>query len=222
MVVRFMQVIAVCALMLMIPVGALEAFRGEPRLVWAGEDGVEIELDGSDFQRRTVNLEGVAYTQILLPGGMGLPEPGQPAVPARRALLGVPFGARIAVTVVEADYDEIFGVLLLPVPRSRPVGRGAYPREVEAYEPDADFYAYDGLYPAQQAEVTGTGVMRDQRVAGISLRPIQYNPALQQLRIARRLRVRVRFLRDEPSIRVRSSDESAGGGFEELYRNTRC
>ena len=220
MVVRFMQVCAVCSLMLMIPVGAPEASGGEPRLVWAGEDGVEIEVDGSDYQLRTVNLEGVAYTQILLPGGMGLPEPGHPAVPARRALLGVPFGARIAVTVVEAEYDEISGVLMLPVPRSRPVGRGAYPREVEAYEPDADFYAYDGLYPAQQAEVTRVGVMRDQRVAGISLSPVQYNPARRQLRIARRLRVRVQFLRDERSIRVLPTHEGAGGGFEELYRNT--
>ena len=87
------------------------------------------------------------------------------------------------------------------------------------FEPDADFYDRDGLYPAEPAVVTRIGVLRDQRVAGISLRPIQYNPARQQLRIARRLRVRVRFLRDEHSIRVRASDEGTGGGFEKFYEN---
>ena len=218
MVERFLQVCAICSLMLMIPDGAPAAYRGEPRLVWAGEDGVEIEVDGSDYQLRTAHLEGVAYDQVVLPGGMWLPEPGRPAVPVRGALLGVPFGVRIAVTVVEAEYDEISGVLLMPVPRSRPVGRGPSQTAVEVYEPDADFYEHDGFYPEQRAAVTRTGVMRDQRVAGVSLRPIQYNPARRQLRIARRMRVRVRFVRDEPSIRVRSTDEGTGGGFEDLYR----
>ncbi len=219
MVVRFLQVCAVCSLMLMIPVGVPEAYGGEPRLVWTGEDGVEIEVDGSDYQRRTVHVKGVAYDQVVLPGGIWLPEPGRPAVPVHGALLGVPYGTRVAVAVLVAEYEEISGVLLMPVPRSRPVGREAYPAEVEVYEPDADFYAHDGLYPAQPAEVTRIGVMRDQRVAGISLSPVQYNPARRQLRIARRLRIRVSFVRDEPSIRIRSTDEGTGGGFEEFYED---
>ena len=209
-----------CALMLLIPDRTSGAFGGEPRLVWTGADGVEIEVDGSDYQLRTVHLEGVAYTQVQLPGGMWLPEPGRPAVPVRGTLLGVPFGARVSVTVVEAEFDEVSGVLLMPAPQPRPTGRGAFGTAVEVYEPDAEFYAADGLYPAQQAVVTRIGVMRDQRVAGISLRPIQYNPARQQLLIASRLRVRVRFVRDERSIGVSPSDEGAGGGFEEFYETS--
>ncbi|MDE2997542.1 MAG: C25 family cysteine peptidase [Gemmatimonadota bacterium] len=220
MVARILLVSAFCSVMLPIPDGALEAYGGEPRLVRTSADGVEIEVDGLDYQLQTVHLEGVAYTRVLLPGGMWLPEPGRPAVPVRGTLLGVPFGARVAVTVAEAEFDEISGVLLLPAPHSRPTGRGAFGAEVEVYEPDAEVYATDALYPAQQAVVTRTGVMRDQRVAGISLRPIQYNPARQQLLVARRLRVRVRFLRDERSIGVSPSDEGVGGGFEECYENT--
>ena len=217
MAVRFLLVFVLCSWMLLIPDGKPLAYGSEPRMVWTGADGVEIEVDGSDYQLHTVHLEGVAYTQIQLPGGMWLPEPGRPAVPVRGTLLGVPYGARVEVTVVEAEFDEISGVLLMPVPQFRSTGRTAFGTEVEVYEPDAEFYATDGIFPAEQAVVTHTGVMRDQRVAGISLRPIQYNPARQQLLIASKLRVRVRFLRDERSIGVSPSDEGVGGGFEEFY-----
>ncbi len=216
---RFLTTCAVFSLTLMISDAAPEAYSGQPRLAWAGEDEVEIEVDGSDYRLREVRLEGTAYTRVQLPGGMWLPEPGRPAVPVRGTLLGVPYGTRVVATVVESEFDVIPGVLLLPVPGSRPAGRGVYRSEVEDYEPDAEFYARDGLYPAEPAVVTRIGVLRDQRVAGISLRPIQYNPARQQLRIARRLRVRVRFVRDERTIRVRASDEGTGGGFEEFYEN---
>ena len=215
---RLLCICAFCALTLLIPDGTPEAYGGAPRLVSAGADGVEIEVDGSDYQLRTVHLEGVAYTQVQLPGGTWLPEPGRPAVPVRGALLGVPFGARVSLAVVEAEVDEIPGVLLMPVPRSRFRGRGAFGTEVEVYEPDAGHYAVDGLYPARQAVVTRIGVMRDQRVAGISLRPIQYNPARRQLLIARRLRVRVRFVPDERAVGVSPSDEG-GGGFEAFYES---
>ncbi len=220
MVSRLWLFCVLCALMLLIPEATPEAYGGEPRLVRTFVDGVEIEVSGSDYQLRTVRLEGVAYTEVQLPGGMWLAEPGRPAVPVRGTVLGVPFGARVAVTVVEAEFDEMSGVLLLPAPQPRSTGRGTFGTEVQVYEPDADFYAADGLYPAQQAEVTGIGVMRDQRVAGISLRPIQYNPARQQLLIARKLRVHVRFLRDERSIGVSPSDEGPGGGFEAFYETT--
>ena len=216
---RFLQVCSVCSLMLMISDVAPQAYSGQPRLVRTGDDGVEIEVDGSDYQLHEVQLEGATYTRVQLPGGMWMPETGRPAVPVRGTLLGIPFGTRVVVTVVEAEFDVISGVLVAPVPRSRPAGRGTYGTDVEIYEPDAEFYARDALYPAASAVVTRIGVLRDQRVAGISLRPIQYNPARQQLRIARRLRVRVRFVRDERSIRVRASDEGTGGGFEEFYEN---
>ena len=216
---RFLHVCAVCSLMLMIGDVASEAHTGRPRLVWAGEDGVEIEVDGSDYQLREVHHNGATYSRVGLPGGMWLPEPGRPAVPVLGSLLGVPYGTRVVVTVVDAEFDVISGVLLMPVPGSRPAGRGAFETEVAVYEPDAEFYARDGLYPAEPAVVTRIGALRDQRVAGISFRPIQYNPARRQLRIARRLRVRARFVRDERSIRVRPSDEGTSGGFEKFYES---
>ena len=89
---RFLRVCAVCSLMLMISDVAPQAYGGQPRLVWAGDGGVEIEVDGSDYQLREVHLEGTAYTLVQLPGGMWLPEPGRPAVPVRGTLLGVPYG----------------------------------------------------------------------------------------------------------------------------------
>ncbi|MDE2721966.1 MAG: C25 family cysteine peptidase, partial [Gemmatimonadota bacterium] len=61
-----------------------------------------------------------------------------------------------------------------------------------------------------------TGVLRDQQVAILSLRPVQYDPVQRRLRIARQLRVRILFIADEtrPPIRIlRATD-----GFEPIYQ----
>ena len=164
------------------------------RLLSSGPDGLVLEASGQDFGLATVVLDGQVYQRVDLPGGLFAPEPGSPAVPVLGELVGVPPGAQVTVEVVAGEYDEIPDVDLIPIPRTEYLGIGSEQRAVLRYERNNRVYDGDGFYPGQQALVTQTGMLRDQRVAGISLRPIQYNPSRKVLRVARRLRVRVRFV----------------------------
>ena len=175
---------------------AAQAVSGEPRLVSSGPEGVVVEISARDYGLRRVVLDGRAFDRVDLPGAVWSPEPGAPAVPVRGLLLGVPHGAEVSVEVVDAAYDEVPGVDLMPVPACAALGAAGRPETQfvgrehvqQRYEPAPAVYGRDRFYPAQQAVITRTGLMRDQRVVGVSLRPIQYHPVRRVLRIARRLR----------------------------------
>ncbi|MBU1877946.1 MAG: hypothetical protein KJ734_03250, partial [Chloroflexi bacterium] len=61
------------------------------------------------------------------------------------------------------------------------------------YDVDATIGAGDVLYPADLARVVNTGYVRSQRVTSLELSPVQYRPATGELRLVRRLRVRLDF-----------------------------
>ena len=190
------------AIVLSMGVGVAQA--GEVRVVATGDNWVEVAVSEADF------------VPAQSPFANALHRPGAPAVPVRGAILGMPFGSRAVVQVVEADYDEIEGIDLMPVPTIQWLGSGEHPFSKSVYDRDAAIYATPGFYPGAEAVIAHTGVLRDQRVAALSLRPVQYDPVRRRLRIARHLRVRVQFIPSatRPAVRpVRDTD-----GFAPVYQ----
>ena len=148
---------------------AATASGSEPRLVSSSPEGVVVEISARDYRLRRVVLDGQTFDRMDLPGAVWPPKPGAPAVPMRGVLLGVPQGAAFSVEVVDADYDEASGVDLIPVPETTFAGRADLQFVEHHYDPDRAIYGRDRFYPAQQAAITRTGLMRDQRLGWDSL-----------------------------------------------------
>lgn len=187
---------------LLMGVGIAQA--GEVRVVATGDNWIEVAVSEADFVPTQSSFANVLH------------RPGAPAVPVRGAILGMPFGSRAVVQVVEADYDELEGIDLMPVPTIEWLGSEDHPFSRSVYDRDAAIYQRPGFYPEAEAIIAHTGVLRDQQVAALSLRPVQYNPVQRRLRIARHLRVRVQFIPSatRPAVRpVRDTD-----GFAPVYQ----
>ena len=58
--------------------GVPSAQGGEPRLVSSGPEGVVLEMEGTDYRRRSVLLGGRRFDRVELPGATWLPEVGAP------------------------------------------------------------------------------------------------------------------------------------------------
>lgn len=188
------------------------AHAGNVRVVATGENWVEILVDISDL---SVTSES-PYDRIDIPGWMWLHQPGAPAVPVRGATLGMPYGSRAVVQVLDTNYEEIEGMDLMPVPQSRLLGSEQHPFLRSIYQKDETIYDTPGFYPGAEAIIAHTGILRDQQIAILSLRPVQYDPVQRRLRIARQLRVRVLFIAGttRPPIRLlRDTDD-----FEPIYQ----
>ena len=188
------------------------AHAGNVRVVATGENWVEILVDISDL---SVTSES-PYDRIDVPGWMWLHQPGAPAVPVRGATLGMPYGSRAVVQVLDTNYEEIEGLDLMPVPQSRLLGSEQHPFLRSIYQKDETIYDTPGFYPGAEAIIAHTGILRDQQIAILSLRPVQYDPVQRRLRIARQLRVRVLFIAGttRPPIRLlRDTDD-----FDPIYQ----
>ena len=184
---------------------------GNVRVVATGENWVEVVVDASDL----VITSGSPYDRIDIPGWRWLHQPGAPAIPVRGATLGMPYGSRAVIQVLDADYEEIEDLDLIPVPQMQLLGSEQHPFSRSTYLKDRTIYDTPGFYPGAEAVVAHTGILRDQQVAILSLRPVQYNPVQRRLRIARQLRVRVSFIVEtQPLIRpLRDTD-----GFDPIYQ----
>ena len=180
---------------LLMGVGVVQA--GEVRVVATGENWVEVAVSEADIVPTQSSFANVLH------------RPGAPAVPVRGAILGMPFGSRAVVQVVDADYEEFGGIDVMPVPQIQWLGSEEHPFSRAVYERDEAIYQRPGFYPGAEAVIAHTGVLRDQQVAVLSLRPVQYDPVQRRLRIARHLRVRVQFVAGatRPAVRpVRETD----------------
>ena len=187
---------------LLMGVGVVQA--GEVRVVATGENWVEVAVSEADIVPTQSSFANVLH------------RPGAPAVPVRGAILGMPFGARAVVQVVDADYEEFGGIDVMPVPQIQWLGSEEHPFSRAVYDRDAAIYQRPGFYPGAEAVIAHTGVLRDQQVAVLSLRPVQYDPVQRRLRVARHLRVRVQFVAGatRPAVRpVRETD-----GFAPIYQ----
>ncbi|MDA0710112.1 MAG: hypothetical protein O3B73_07880, partial [bacterium] len=196
------------------------AHAGEIRIVTSEPNAVVVEVSVSDLVRHSVLVNGQTLDRIDVGGWVHWYEPGAPSVPARGTALGIPFGARAIVQVIDADYEELQGIDLLPVADTQWMGSEAYPVSREVYRKNPVIYGRDAFYPDEQAEITREGTMRDQRIALLSLRPIQYNPVRRILRVARRLRVRVQFVQGPNPTAYRSAGGSIAEGLDTFYEHS--
>ena len=94
--------------------GISGAEAGNVEIVATGNNWVEIAVDASDY---TVT-SGAPFDRVDVPGWTWLHQPGTPAVPVKVAILGMPVGSRAIVSVLDAEYETIENVNLMPVPET--------------------------------------------------------------------------------------------------------
>ncbi|MDD2331096.1 MAG: C25 family peptidase propeptide domain-containing protein, partial [Candidatus Cloacimonetes bacterium] len=119
------------------------------------------ELATTDFQE--LNLEGFAQTA----------ETGKAQLPFISTTLAIPANGNFHVQVIERAQKSIAGIVLKPV--------FATDSAREAVEYDHAFYQSEGFYPRQIMEHTNPVIIRDFRVVTISIYPVRWNPATQEL-----------------------------------------
>ena len=172
-------------------------------LLTSNEDGVSfhIQVPWENLKREEVLDSGTAYTRLALPGWQNMSQQGAPALPYKLVTIGVPFGAKLSVSVqvgrshvidLQAPVVPALRQVVMPEDSFDPTGKNL-PQVKDQIVMDDGLYGQAGSFPSDLVRVSNDGVMRGQRLAAIALYPVQYNPVEGSLNIYEEMWVEIQF-----------------------------
>jgi hypothetical protein len=160
------------------------------RVVSSSPRGVVLELAADSFSTSST----AAGISVSASGCERLAEPGEPDLPSRVILVGVPQtgGVRLSVTTEGTETTE--GVKVRPA-----VGFGdSKPRT------EYSIQAGSGFWPAAPAEILSIETLREVRLARVRVSPAQYDAATKTLRLHHKVRIALAF--DRPAVQTDRPD----------------
>ena len=180
-----------------------------PRIIETTAKSIVFELDVPQPAIDQVEVDGRVFDRVTLPGYASTGLPGQPELPQIGVSLGIPAEGEVTVRVLDAKEENLPGTYtVLPasswaVQRDPETGQAVAEAGVQAeFALDAGIYAQDSFMPIEVATLDETAFVRQQRIARVTLHPVQVNPARGQVKVFRYLRVEVSFAAAPPSVAV--------------------
>jgi hypothetical protein len=164
------------------------------------------------FPDVTTSTETVGYEHFqafTLEGEPVRPAEGCPTVPQVSRFYRIPNTGGADVVVNEADFDVIENVNALPFAWNDKAGERVKNEAV---------YSKDEWYPPQPVEISKPMILRDFRLALVTLYPVQVNPVTHQARIYRNLSVDL-VGNDELSANELTHPRRPSGAWAEVYRS---
>ncbi len=178
----------------------------------------KVEYILTNYEERTVNVNGIECVQYQILGSIVLMEKGMPQLPSDRRSIVIPDLAGTNYSIIDAEYELKETLPVMP-------SKGHFTRNID---PDSvpfefsEFYTTNNWYPEQNIQLDVPYIIRDLRGQTIQFNPMQYNPAEGTLKICKRIVVEVfndyslqavnPFLRSNP-LEVVDKD------FNEVYKS---
>ena len=155
-----------------------------------------VSVPWQELGLEVVTENGKQYTRVSLEGWTETGQAGAPLLPMLVQQAAVPVGAEVELWVVSGEAHRIpLSAAVLPVETMRVgiIQRGeALPQLEYVIEEDAAIYG-GGEYPGALAMVMNDGMLRQQRVIGLSIYPVQYDAAANELIVYESLEVELKY-----------------------------
>lgn len=166
-----------------------------------------ISLHAPDVAVTTQAVGYENYQVFSLSGEPFVPAEGSPTVPQVFRFYRIPNTGGVDLVITDSAYDVLDNVN--PMPFQADAGT--------AVARDEAVYSQDSWYPANVAEMTAPMVMRDFRLVGVTLYPVQINPARHQARVYRNISVDV-VANNQPGENEITFNRRPSGAWAKTYR----
>ncbi len=184
-------------------------------LISDGINNTVIKIEISGFDVKEFMSQGKTYQGIDLLSEIFSTEPGSPEIPYIAKVLAIPDQAAVSVEVLETSEVLTFANVYLPPARLSWIeGQPESP-----YEENNDIYQSNDVYPNVYAEVEAPSVFRDFRIARVSVFPVRYVPATNELKVVSSITVRINYGAGEVVNPKTTAKKAIAPSFGKLYRS---
>ena len=155
---------------------------------------INVELAHIELSSNNKNTHSRNYIELLSNGLMEIFDIGKPNIPVFSKLIECPLEASVSFKILGYDEEVIdlsakgFNKKIIP----------AQPSISKSEEPDKFYidtitYSEDRYYNSEITAFEDIGILRSVRIGRIEIRPIQYNPVQNKLRILNNLKIQIIF-----------------------------
>ena len=189
-------------LALLVVAGANAQTVADVRVLSETPNSIVIEFTPRYANRTVTGTDGVKYTRFEFHGAAFDPgESGSPLVPFRPVLLQLP-SRRYSVEVLAQDYDDLTGIRAATRPSLQAIkGFGFSP----TYSSPKPKYLVSERVPRQSVELRNVGVSRGVILGTLRIYPVQFSLGRNEVRVFRRIVVRINFTGGSVTAPVASS-----------------
>lgn len=161
----------------------------------------KVKINEKDFDQ--ISIDKCALSDL----------PGEPQLPVRIVVIGVPLEAFVQVEILEEKSQEKSGINLISPLKIEKSDESRLGYKV-SYQGLDQVFMLDRFFPEKIVSFDSLIFLRNQRIVRLKIYPVQYNPQRKTIRYHPQLTISVRFLgeRKEPS-RIEKDL------FEKIYQN---
>jgi hypothetical protein len=188
--------------------------------------GIDVRIRVPAYRVETITVDGQSYRRIQIPGYELSRVPGQPALPERGVLLGIPVGTQVKLSILHSDNQTAAGFRLAPATTLEALDDVTKQGPAEEFRAsslrsrlieDARIYNSAMLYPVSPVEIADTGYLRDQRYVKVIVYPVQYAPTKGEIVYHNLIDVRLTFV-GGPAVTAAHRPRPESEAFESLLR----
>ncbi len=165
---------------LFIKTGNRSRNANEINLLRSDNTGTVIDVKINGFYNRKTDLAGMTYDNIYLKDFVSLSDAGKAALPTITKMISIPNykDVKIIINNTESEIFNSFNVIPYQTPALRNTNGIA-----DDFQKDNSFYSSNKNYPENIVSIKEIAVMRDYRIAVVTINPVQYNPVLKQIKV---------------------------------------
>lgn len=175
----------------------------------------------NQINTRVVKTKSGDFTQLILPSYAKNNKIGNPELPVLQQLIQVPSGAIIDIEVLKTKEEIIalsdYGIHLPIIPLQPSISKGENAEEVPFYINEAT-YLENTFLEENLIRTEHLGKMRGQQLARLTISPISYNPATNELKIITSAEVQISFKNINTTESALENQKYYSPEFQHLYK----
>jgi len=187
----------------------------EINLISSDISGTVIHVSINGFYNKKTDHAGMIYDNIFLKEYVSLGYEGQAALPVITKMIAIPNykDVRIIINNAESQIYNSYDVM----PYQTPPLRNTKGITVNFHK-DTEYYSSNKNHPDNIVSIKEIAVMRDYRIAVVTINPVQYNPALRQIKVFTDIKFELKYEGFSDVNNVSNRSGGISNSFRNLYR----